>query len=113
MQKFSLGINFRGQATPTKLKPTKICTDERLARAITVGYPQSRKFIPMKIYPHEILGPRKFLRLRYGIYFTRTSVDKVYVSYSIDNSVSIAIAHCMEIMTEGKAFQTLKQLLSL
>ena len=51
MQKFLLGVKFCGQATPTKIKPAKICTDEELTIVITVGYPQPRKFIPTKSNP--------------------------------------------------------------
>ena len=44
-----LGINFRGLATPTKIKPAKSCTDEELATVITILYPHPLKFIPTKI----------------------------------------------------------------
>ena len=43
-----LGNNFHGQATPTKIKPTKICTDEELVTAITTGYLQ--KYCDHKIF---------------------------------------------------------------
>ena len=59
-----VGDYFCGQATPTKIKPTKICTAEELATVvvITAGYVHPQKFIPTKIYPHknlthEILSP--------------------------------------------------------
>ena len=54
MQKFMLGTNFLGQATPMKITPAKICTNERLAAVITVGYPQPRKFIPQNIVTTKI-----------------------------------------------------------
>ena len=53
MQKFSLGINFGGQATPTKIKPMKICTKERLA--IVANY--DGILSTTKIYPYKKLNP--------------------------------------------------------
>ena len=38
MQKFSLGTKFCGQAALTKIKPRKICTHQKFATVITVGY---------------------------------------------------------------------------
>ena len=55
----SLETNFHGQATPTKIKHTKMCTHEELATVITVGYSNSRNLAL------EILWPWKFLHLRY------------------------------------------------
>ena len=54
-QQFLLWTNFCRQATPMKIKPPKICTDERLATQITAGYPQQRKVTPPKFYPRDIV----------------------------------------------------------
>ena len=55
MQKFLLGTNFRGQATPAKIKTNIICTHKDLAAVITVGYSDPQKFIPSKIKPRNIV----------------------------------------------------------
>ena len=60
MQTFLLGTNFIGQATPTKIKPKKICTDEKVAEIITVGYLNPQKFIPMKILPKKYCEHENF-----------------------------------------------------
>ena len=65
MQKFSLGTNFHGKATPMKIKPMKICTQEELATVIMVGYSHPQKFctheelvtVIMAGYSH----PQKFI----------------------------------------------------
>ena len=36
---------------PMKIKPKKICTGEKFATIITVGYLNPQKFIPVKILP--------------------------------------------------------------
>ena len=54
-RKFSLETNFRGQATPTKIKPQKICTHEELATVITMGYSLTQENLsPWKINPRII-----------------------------------------------------------
>ena len=59
MQKCLLRTNFCGQATPTKIKPTKVCIHVELATVIMVGYSHPQKFILSKIYPFENL-PTKY-----------------------------------------------------
>ena len=44
-----VGDQFSWEATPTIIKPTKICTHEELATLIMVGYAHQRKFITSKI----------------------------------------------------------------
>ena len=58
---FRWGLIFGGQATPTKIQTTKVCTHEELVTAITAGYPHPRKFnlrniVTTKIFTfmHEI-----------------------------------------------------------
>ena len=60
MLKFSLETNFRGLATPTKIKAAKICTDEELVTAITADYPHLQKFIHMKFNRWNIVSTNNF-----------------------------------------------------
>ena len=60
MQKFSLGTNLCGEATPTKIKPTKYCSHEELATVITVGFSHPQKFIPLKILPTKYCDNENF-----------------------------------------------------
>ena len=53
MQKFSLGTNFRGQASPWKLNPQKFVHEE-LATVITANYSYPRKFNPRNIVTMKI-----------------------------------------------------------
>ena len=54
MQKFLSGADFPGQASPTKIQPTKTCTAEKISDSDEDGYPHTRKFIPRKIEPTNI-----------------------------------------------------------
>ena len=46
---FLLGTNFRGQASPQKLKRAEICTRKELSTVIMVGDSYPRKLVPSKM----------------------------------------------------------------
>ena len=55
-QKFSLATKFLGQTTPTKIKPTKMCTHDACWATLT-----HKNLSPQKIYPRNFVTIKIFM----------------------------------------------------
>ena len=82
MQKFSLGTNFRGQASPLKLNPRKF-VHTKISNSNYGGRLLPTKMYPLENLTHEILWPQNFLSSKYHIYMYTATTTKVIANNTL------------------------------